>query len=95
MRFLRTAVIALGATQAAALSSKDIVIAIDGITEISAKTTEVAKDIDLSNLFQSIPVCIRVEDLHSLNLTLKPTGTHWRFQRHCCPCASDNSESEH
>ncbi|KAK3179207.1 hypothetical protein K4F52_009327 [Lecanicillium sp. MT-2017a] len=58
MRFLRTAVIALGATQAAALSSKDIVIAIDGITEISAKTTEVAKDIDLSNLFQSIPELI-------------------------------------
>ncbi len=56
MRFLRTAVIALGATQAAALSSKDIVVAINGITEISAKTTDVAKDIDPSNLLDSIPV---------------------------------------
>ena len=56
MRLLPAVTIALGATQVAALSSKDIVTAIDGITQISAKTTDVAKDLNPTNFLQSIPV---------------------------------------
>lgn len=58
MRFFRAAVVALSATQAVALSSKDIVAAIDGITQLSNETTQIAADINPGNLFQTVPVRI-------------------------------------
>lgn len=58
MRLLRVGTVALLGTGAAALSSKDIVKAFDGITKSSSKTTDAANDLNPDNLSSSVPVSL-------------------------------------
>lgn len=58
MKLLPIATVALSASQATALSSKDVVQAIDDITDLSDKTNDIAKDLTPDNLVQNLPVSI-------------------------------------
>ena len=55
-KVLSTITTLLAAQQAAAFSSKDVVDALDEITDLSADANDVVKDIGNGNLFTIVPV---------------------------------------
>lgn len=75
MKLLPIATIALSASQATALSSKDVVQAIDDITDLSSKTNDIAKDLKPENLVQNLPVSIDTTTLHEFHLESRPCLT--------------------